>query len=542
MIQEINTQELPKLTEVMKTPEQVQTALFLAERSLEGMEYLEKPVCIEEFVMSDRFLNLGAYIRPAVMEDLRALFCDENSFAYCPYEEAVFDEAIGTGKSYKTSIIISYFTYNLLCLENPLTAFNLDPTSVATIMNMSVNGLQAKKVVFGEVKSRILNSIWFQKYGKPDPTILSELRFHKGVNIIPANSASTFPLGFNLIVGIMDESAFYTETEAHDVAEDIFYTLKRRIQSRFNKNGLLVMISSPRYIDDFIERKAKEGEDDPLTFVRRHKIWEVIPEDIKAIEDGDTFELRGEQIPNKYKRDFEKNPEKSWRDLGGIASLALEPYMKNWTAVENCLIERSPVKDDQGVETIKISHPFDEFGRLKASFKGFSGRKYYLHIDLGLTHDACGMAMGHYEQGLAVIDLMHRIKPTKGEEVDIQGVIDLIKEIRDKGFKISGVTYDQFQSASSIQQLKKLGFSAGKQSVEGLDAYETMKEEIYQGLVRYYKYTPFLDELKRLELIKGKKVDHPPKGSKDIADAVAGVVYALVVKEKGFRKAGLSIV
>ena len=28
-----------------------------------------------------------------------------------------------------------------------------------------------------------------------------------------------------------------------------------------------------------------------------------------------------------------------------------------------------------------------------------------------------------------------------------------------------------------------------------------------------------------MELVKGKKVDHPPGGSKDVCDAVAGVCY-----------------
>ena len=39
-------------------------------------------------------------------------------------------------------------------------------------------------------------------------------------------------------------------------------------------------------------------------------------------------------------------------------------------------------------------------------------------------------------------------------------------------------------------------------------AYDTLKERIYEGKIRYYRYEPFLEELKRLELVEGKKVDH----------------------------------
>jgi hypothetical protein len=34
-------------------------------------------------------------------------------------------------------------------------------------------------------------------------------------------------------------------------------------------------------------------------------------------------------------------------------------------------------------------------------------------------------------------------------------------------------------------------------------------------------------ELKRLELVNGEKVDHPPDFSKDCADAVCGVFYTI---------------
>ena len=41
-------------------------------------------------------------------------------------------------------------------------------------------------------------------------------------------------------------------------------------------------------------------------------------------------------------------------------------------------------------------------------------------------------------------------------------------------------------------------------------------------------------ELRRLELVKGKKVDHPQGGSKDLADAVAGSVFNCVTNQNNF--------
>jgi len=52
-----------------------------------------------------------------------------------------------------------------------------------------------------------------------------------------------------------------------------------------------------------------------------------------------------------------------------------------------------------------------------------------------------------------------------------------------------------------------------------------MKELFYNGRMKIYNSEILLTELKRLELVEGKKVDHPAKGSKDVADAVAGATF-----------------
>jgi len=47
-------------------------------------------------------------------------------------------------------------------------------------------------------------------------------------------------------------------------------------------------------------------------------------------------------------------------------------------------------------------------------------------------------------------------------------------------------------------------------------------------------------EMRRLELLQGKKVDHPSKGSKDCSDAVAGAVFNAVESE-GLKTYSVSI-
>jgi hypothetical protein len=68
------------------------------------------------------------------------------------------------------------------------------------------------------------------------------------------------------------------------------------------------------------------------------------------------------------------------------------------------------------------------------------------------------------------------------------------------------------------------------------EPYNVMKAALYENRLVAYKYAPWIDELKSLKRIVTKsnrvKIDHPndPKEgtcSKDVADAVTGVVHGL---------------
>lgn len=496
----------------------------------------EYPVSIEEFVNDSCYLGLRGMVWQAVMDDLRDIFnvkevdyLGDNRFS--TYQEVVLDEAIGSGKSFISSIAISYIVYRLLCMKNPQQFFGLAPGSLMAVMNMAPTATQAKNVVFGEIKSRIDCSPWFKDFGGMDDSIRSVLRFNKGITILPGNSSETFPLGYSLIAWIMDEGAFYTDTLEHDVAQEIYYSLMRRSQSRFRDRWLGVMISSPRYTDDFIERKMTEAKQYPeLIFSRRRAIWESKPDDVRSVATDDYFELDGVRIPNVYKKAFMENPEKAWRDLGAKPSLVLEPYFKQWSLIEQCVVN-------------SYVHPISEDGKFADWFKGNDKVLYFAHIDLGLTNDACGLAVVHKEDdGTIIADLILRIKAMPGQEIDLLGVRSWIYEMRERGFHFGKISYDQFQSADSIQEFKRRGFEVEKLSVDAtLAPYETLKEKIYQGKFKCYRYDMFFAELRRLELIGGKKVDHPAKGSKDVADAVAGAVYNAVIGE-GSREMSFTIV
>ena len=190
---------MPTLTKLLGNQLVNKKELLDVRWHLANPDYDFKPVDIKEFINSPDYLNAGSECWDSVKADLIELFNGK-------YNEAVFCCSTGSGKSYGASIIIAYMVYKTLCLHNPQTYFGMAKHTHICFLNMSVRAEQSKKVVFGEIKARIDNSRWFQKYYPPDPTIKSELRFAKHIFVFPGNSRETFPLGFNITSGFENVS------------------------------------------------------------------------------------------------------------------------------------------------------------------------------------------------------------------------------------------------------------------------------------------------------------------------------------------------
>ena len=485
-------------------------------------QYEECPVDIKTFIESKDYLNAIGECWDTIKNDLSELFVGyDNPNMEWMYNEAVFDEGIGSGKSYKASLIITYLVYRTLILKNPQEFLGLAKDSAIYFINMSVRSEQAKKIVFGEIVARVMNSPWFKDKGYlPNTNIKSELQFPKSINVIPGNSRETFPLGFNLLGGVMDEAAYYTETDTHDTAEEIYNALYNRIRKRFGNKGMLVMISSPRYVDDFIENKMKEAETSPKIFHKRRATFDAQP---ASKYSGVKFEVDNLVIPIEDKEMYIRNPDRYKRDIMAIPSLVLEPYFKQYVLVEQ-------------IVDIRLTNPIVGKMQFADWFWGNVSKQYYMHIDLSLVSDSTGIALCHNEGDLIIIDLALCIDPPEKGEIDLAEIRNLVVELKNRKFSLQKVTYDQFQSASSIQELNKLGITSEQLSVDkDLAPYETLKELVYLGKIKTYANERLLKELQRLELIEGKKVNHPPKGSKDIADAVCGAVYNCVVNQNIFN-------
>ena len=279
----------------------------------------------------------------------------------------MFVAGIGSGKSFAAEILECYSAHSLLCLRDPFTEYNLTKDKSIALINMGTSATQAKAVVFDGIKEMIRSSGFFSQF---NPKILDgTIEFvSQKILLTSGNSKSTTPLGYNVYFAILDEAAFYLDNENRSVAQDIYESLQRRIVSRFGKDGLLIMISSPRYTEDFIMRKLEEAKelDESGNRINSHifhmqlPTWKVhspekydgmppfyfnarngniLTDPIAELEKSykvnrltdpnfdSSYDVR--EIPSEFLVSFRQNPDKAKRDFGATPSMTLAGFFPN---------------------------------------------------------------------------------------------------------------------------------------------------------------------------------------------------------------------
>jgi len=518
--------------------------------------------------------------------------------------------SIGAGKSYFASILLWLQYFELMCNFNPQEHYNLDPHSIIAFICMSRSHKQAKDITFNYVAARF-KSQFNMDYFPPNPKIKSELRISRcNMLIFPGTSNEASELGYNIYAANLDECSNLQVVEdskkaslgdVYDPAEEWYNAAYRRMTSRFvNEDtgktpGFISMMSSPRYPDDFIERKINDAKNGASgIFWKRAKIWEAKPptyfpiwhktgktflfdtEDLVIIskekydklleEKGEIIKERVEKVPIELKEEYELDPDRSVREYSCRPTEALYPFFRNKTAVNDAF-----VKD--------LVNPFDEINlKFSDDFKAKEKEpSRYMHIDLAKKNDSVGISMCHKsdmirlsrksiftkeimneEVDLPVItfDFIGKISSSMGQDIILGDIREIIYEIRNRGFYVALITYDQWQSEDSIQMLRDAGFTVANLSIDRCfnkvlidydkdNFYKTettnkkyiapqqdLKDAIYEGRVRIPYHEWLLKEFFWAEYdMKANKVDHRRSRSIDVEQSVAGSFFNCVNNE-----------
>ena len=430
----------PSLTPQGETPRIINPGLLDA---LSVSEYKHPPVDVRTFIKDPMYLgNTCDSLYPKYLDDLVELFSGG-------YSEAIWTGAIGIGKSFVCSVGICRILYEISCLKDPHKTFGIAKDTNITLACFSVNEELATKVVFENIKTKVMASPYFQKNYTFEAT-KKELRFPHNVWVAPRATTDTSALGLNVISAFMDEGNFLpkrgkaADAGAVDHADVIYSSMKRRMKSRFERKGklpgILFIASSKTTTDDFVSRRLREAKDDPSIFVRDYALWEVKPDDYysaakfqvlvgnetapsKILEEGEADRLRPTlpegtlviDVPEDFRHDFERDLEGSIKDIAGCSVVSVSPFIQRREKIADA------VKQDE--ETFgRNRHPFSSFehdpskfgsflwdrmvstvqeGRVGSAYASLNRPKInpnavrHVHIDIGLRRDALGFCVAH---------------------------------------------------------------------------------------------------------------------------------------------------
>jgi len=535
---------------------------------LDGEEFDERPIDLRTFVTSPEYLGL-----PELSEHQYTLIEKSSQI----YKEStlikLFGEAEGTrkfkqtcneviaqlgkgsGKDYCSTIAVSYMVYLLLCLKDPATYYGKPPGDTIDILNIAVNAQQANNVFFKGLKTRIERSPWF--IGKYDPKA-SEIRFNKNVNVYSGHSEREAFEGYNVIAVILDEiSGFATEnTTGHDQAKtaDAIYDMYRgSVVSRFPDYGKVILLSFPRFKNDPIQKfyDSVVAEKETITRLKTMKMDNDLPDGTEGNEvtvEWEEDHIISYTIPKTYalkRPTWEINPTKKIEDF------KVEFYKNMPDALGRFACMPPEAEDAFFKSREKIEKAFsnmalavDSFGRLENWFAPDPDKEYFLHVDLAQKHDHCAVAMSHVKKWVNVkvtdtysqpapiveVDAVRYWTPTLDKSVDFTEVKDYILSLRTKGFNIRVCTFDRWNSHDMMQQLKQYGINTETLSV-AKKHYDDMAMIVAEDRLNGPAIKLLIDELLQLKIMRDK-VDHPRKGSKDLADAVCGSIFNAISRTR----------
>ena len=535
---------------------------------LEGEEFEEQPVEIEEFVTSTDYLGLPPLSQNqyTMIKAMTQVYKKDTLVRWLGEEEGekrwkqtcnevIFQLGKGSGKDYTSTIAAAYITYLLLCLKDPAVYYGKPPGDSIDILNIAINAVQANNVFFKGFKQRIEKSPWF--IGKYNPKAGS-IEFDKSITVHSGHSEREAWEGYNVLVVVLDEiSGFALEnTTGHDqakTAQSIYDMYRASLTSRFPDFGKLILLSFPRFKNDFIQQKYEEAIASKETVIKTHEF--ILNPDLPEDEPGNKFSISWEEdhivaykVPKTYalkRPTWEINPTRSIEDFKIDFYKNAEDALSRFACMPPEAVDAF-FKSREKIETA-FNNPnlaVDSSGRYAEWFKPIDDKEYFIDVDLAQKHDHCAVSLAHVEKWVnmkvgneyaqsapvVVVDAVRFWTPTASKSVDFTDVKDYILSLRQRGFNIKLTTFDRWNSHDMMQQLRGYGMNTELLSV-AKKHYEDMAMIIAEERVKGPRIDLLIDELLQLRIMRDR-VDHPRKGSKDLADAVCGSIYNAIVHSK----------
>ena len=532
---------------------------------LKENHFVETPVDVKTFVQSPDYLGqpLLSDIQYEIVEAMSQIYRKEDlieimgdvegakHFSKYTKNELILQLGKGSGKDFISTVACAYVVYKLLCLKDPAIYFGKPAGDAIDIINVAVNAQQAKNVFFKGFKTKIEKSPWFAgKYNAKADSI----EFDKAITVYSGHSERESHEGLNLLMAVLDEiSGFASEVvsgnEQGKTADNIYKAFRGSVDSRFPDLGKVVLLSFPRYQGDFISQRYESVIADKETIERTHTF--IMNEDLPHEDPGNQFQISWDEdnilqykIPRVYafkRPTWEVNPTRKIEDFKLAFYTDLGDAMMRFACMPTYSSDAFFKQIDKVEKCMNTRNPLDSFRRFDETFVPDPDKTYYIHADLAQKHDKCAVAIAHvdkwvniqvikdYEQvaPIVVVDAVAWWEPRAEGPVNLSEVKQWIMNLRRQGFNIGMVSFDRWQSFDIQNELQAVGIRTETVSV-AKKHYEDLAMMIYEERVSIPRIPILLEEMSELKIMKGNRVDHPRKKSKDLADAVTGAVFGAI--------------
>jgi hypothetical protein len=472
----------------------------------------------------------------------------------------------GAGKDILIAALLSWLVYIVINMRDPWAYFSHKLGSSFDIINVAKNAEQASGVFFNYLTQNLAMPCFKPFGGKLNKTTITYFRQLTGrsipspmLRLHSKHSEGQSFEGYNVLAFIMDEASSFElrgraetakdeddEEYAVSPADHLFDILSSSAKTRFPRQYLGFIISYPRSEKDFTMRYYELSQ---RTVTLSN--GKVVPEYPSLYGDrAATWDVRPDRGRDYFDEDYQRNPVRAAMMFECIPPPVTGGFFPHPVLIdemfdptlEPAVFWRSSYTNQGGQKRVALA--LQRFN--------FSAQHHYVaHFDAGISHDAFTLVIAHpnwlNQKKLlganntehfipeVVIDAVLIWRPDQLNHivVDLMNASQVILDIANR-CHFRKVSADRWNSPFIQQQLVSANIPFnfdGYTNAQQFAHYENLKDLIHGKLLRVAgsmdesHLKRLRNELRELQLINGRRVDHTSSSSKDLADALAGACH-----------------
>jgi hypothetical protein len=578
------------IVDFAEDPKFCNKSLYPKQRLLLKLIFLEELTEWEDVMLDGWIKSKEIKIAPDIRE--RTKHCRERGYKH--FSEIVLVGGRRSSKGFLTGLAMGKKMYDTLQLQDPNQHYGIDANKEIYFTCVAASEKQAKELQYADLSSTVnscqvmqpyihkLQELEFSLNTEADKRRLEEWkrqkrRIQRDISKLRgralASNARTIR-GYTSMAICFDEFAHFMQGES-DAADDAVYEAAHPSLAQFGQDGIIFCNSSPytkvgKMYERFeISQATSDDTATPTSFGIQFPSWAMFEDWWKDATyrgakkcitpspdwDPEEKDENGAFLYTKEDRNNimgERSRERDNPDKYKVERRA------RWAEVVDSYL------NPEMVDRMYMGRPLtrDTYEPFPTNWNDSTYRfKYKAHLDPSSTTAGFGFALGHVEMfklededGVqveaehVVFDIVKRWQPADFPD----GVIDWAYVIREvvkysELFWPYEISFDQFQSAAPIQELRRTllsrnidcrVFEKTATAQHNWNRAECFKTALYQGLVhvpsdtRDVKYCgeelKYLQEIKTGRIPRVEKQDVGPVQTKDMADCVMEVVEGLI--------------